>query len=121
MDAFTHRASKSKNNTAKSTTATTTSKAKINTSGNNTSERLRKQELSAHLQKKLDEIYDATICPSCNEQFKRKTHVIKHLVDEHHGEEPYKCVVTGCTRTKSYATREGLVYHLVSYHDEMQQ
>lgn len=90
-------------------------------SGENTSKKLKKQELSSHLQEKLDRVYDATICPACKEQFKRKTHVIRHLVDAHHGEEPYKCVVSNCKRTKTYATREGLVYHLLSYHDEMQR
>ncbi|KAI7873946.1 uncharacterized protein EV154DRAFT_395134, partial [Mucor mucedo] len=80
--------------------------------------KLRKQEVSPHLQQKLDEVYDVTTCPSCREKFKRKTHVIRHLVEVHHGEEPYRCIVSGCKRTKAYATREGLVYHLVSYHDE---
>lgn len=88
------------------------------TNNRDNNKKLRKLELSPHLQKKLEETYDVTICPSCKEQFKRKTHVIRHLVKVHHGEEPYKCIVSGCKRTKAYATREGLVYHLVSYHDE---
>ncbi|KAI8640085.1 hypothetical protein BD408DRAFT_420276 [Parasitella parasitica] len=81
--------------------------------------RFKKQGLSASLEKKLNDIYPITICPACNEEFKKKTHVITHLVESHHGEEPYKCVVFGCKRGKNYATREGLVYHLISYHDEI--
>ncbi|KAG1109317.1 hypothetical protein G6F42_015690 [Rhizopus arrhizus] len=77
-----------------------------------------KPQLSASLEKKLNEVYPITTCPACNEEFKKKTHVIKHLVEVHHGEEPYKCVVSNCKRTKKYATREGLVYHLNSYHDK---
>lgn len=80
--------------------------------------KFKKQELSERLQTKLDKVYAATVCPACNEEFKKKTHVIRHLVESHQGEEPYKCIVSNCKRTKNYATREGLVYHLVSYHDD---
>lgn len=123
---------KSSNITTTISTPIATIKSTTNNSNNNShhhkesnhgesnSKRLKKQELSSGLQKMLDETYDITICPSCKVQFKRKTHVIRHLVDVHHGEEPYKCVVSNCKRTKTYATREGLIYHLVSYHDEMQ-
>lgn len=83
--------------------------------------KFKKQELSTHLQEKLNDVYAITVCPACNEEFKKKTHVITHLVESHHGEEPYKCVVSGCKRAKNYATREGLVYHLISYHDEISQ
>ncbi|KAI9485324.1 MAG: hypothetical protein EXX96DRAFT_472525, partial [Benjaminiella poitrasii] len=77
----------------------------------------KKLELSETLQKKLDSVYPPNVCPSCKEEFKKKTHVIQHLVDYHAGEEPYRCIASDCKRTKAYATREGLVYHLANYHD----
>ncbi|GAN11358.1 hypothetical protein MAM1_0559d10917 [Mucor ambiguus] len=87
------------------------------TSIQNDSKKSKKPQLSALLEKKLNAVYPSTICPACNEEFKKKTHVIKHLVEVHHGEEPYKCIVSNCKRTKKYATREGLIYHLNIYHD----
>ncbi|KAI8356204.1 hypothetical protein BD560DRAFT_356939 [Blakeslea trispora] len=78
---------------------------------------LKKLQLSPKLAKLLDDAYSLTTCPSCCIEFKKKTHVVHHLVEEHHGEEPYKCVVKDCKRTKTYATRDGLLYHLVNYHD----
>lgn len=65
----------------------------------------------------LNAAYDPLICPVCRSSFKRKTNVINHLVDSHHGEEPYHCIINGCTHPKAYATREGLVYHIANYHD----
>lgn len=114
------------NQSSKSSKSTSSSKLISNSKQQHTnhtnvesnSKKLKKQELSPYLQNKLDSTYNITVCPSCKEQFKRKTHVIRHLVEVHHGEEPYKCVVSNCKRTKTYATREGLVYHLASYHDE---
>lgn len=72
--------------------------------------------LTAALQKRLDELYPVTACPSCKEEFSKKTHVIRHLVEKHHGEEHYHCFVSECKHTKKYVTREGLIYHLVNYH-----
>jgi hypothetical protein len=69
---------------------------------------------SEHL---LNAAYDPLVCPVCLSIFKRKTNVINHLVDSHHGEEPYRCIIAGCTHPKAYATREGLVYHIANYHD----
>jgi hypothetical protein len=69
---------------------------------------------SEHL---LNAAYNPLVCPVCRSSFKRKTNVINHLVDSHHGEEPYHCVIAGCTHPKAYATREGLVYHIANYHD----
>jgi hypothetical protein len=69
---------------------------------------------SEHL---LNSAYDPLVCPVCRATFKRKTNVINHLVDSHHGEEPYHCIITGCTHPKAYATREGLVYHIANHHD----
>lgn len=65
----------------------------------------------------LNSAYDPLVCPVCRASFKRKTNVINHLVDSHHGEEPYHCIITGCTHPKAYATREGLVYHIANHHD----
>ncbi|KAJ2965052.1 hypothetical protein NQZ79_g127 [Umbelopsis isabellina] len=65
----------------------------------------------------LNATYNPLVCPVCRSSFKRKTNVINHLVDSHHGEEPYHCVIVGCTHPKAYATREGLVYHIANYHD----
>lgn len=84
----------------------------------NKKERRKKPELSEELGKKLESIYPLHVCPACKKEFKRKTHVVNHLVEEHHGQEPYKCIVKDCKRTKAYATREGLVYHLINYHDQ---
>ncbi|KAF1804130.1 hypothetical protein FB192DRAFT_1277920, partial [Mucor lusitanicus] len=83
----------------------------------NDTKKSKKPQLSLLLEKKLNEVYPLTICPACDKEFEKKTHVIKHLVEAHHGEEPYECVVSSCKRTKKYATREGLVYHLSVYHD----
>ncbi|KAL9537140.1 hypothetical protein MBANPS3_012042 [Mucor bainieri] len=79
----------------------------------------KKPQLSALIEKRLNKVYPLTICPACDEEFKKKTHVIKHLVEVHHGEEPYKCVVSTCKRAKNYATREGLIYHLSIYHNNV--
>ncbi|KAI9277808.1 hypothetical protein BY458DRAFT_86172 [Sporodiniella umbellata] len=68
-------------------------------------------------QEKVNEVYPVTVCPSCKESFTKKTHVIRHLVQVHKGEEPYECFVPTCKRAKCYATREGLIYHLVNYHN----
>jgi hypothetical protein len=75
-------------------------------------------QLSDQLQKTLDNIYPMTVCPICKQLFTKKTHVITHLVDSHHKEEPYQCIVVGCEHAKRYATREGLLYHLVTCHKE---
>jgi uncharacterized Zn-finger protein len=77
----------------------------------------KKLALSEKLQKQLEETYSPTVCPACKEKFKKKTHVITHLAQDHHGEEPFKCIVSSCDHTKSYATRDGLLYHLVKFHD----
>jgi hypothetical protein len=78
--------------------------------------RFKKDLLPNQLQKALDNIYPMTVCPSCKEVFNKKTQVITHLMDNHHGEQPYQCVVIGCRHTKRYATREGLLYHLGTCH-----
>lgn len=78
----------------------------------------KKPELSDRLTIQLNTVYPLNTCPECNKVFKRKTHVVNHLVDDHRGKEPYKCIVKECKRTKAYASREGLVYHLINYHDQ---
>ncbi|OAD71640.1 C2H2-type zinc finger transcription factor [Phycomyces blakesleeanus NRRL 1555(-)] len=78
--------------------------------------RMKKSQISASLQTLLDNAYHPTLCPACQMSFKRKTHVVHHIVSAHRGDEIYKCVVSGCKRNKAYATREGLVYHLANYH-----
>lgn len=77
----------------------------------------KKITLSPHIDSRLNAIYPPLQCPSCHQKFNRKTNVIKHLTDEHYGEEPYRCVIPGCTHPKYYATREGLVYHTLRAHD----
>lgn len=77
----------------------------------------KKITLSPHIDSRLNAIYPPLQCPSCHQKFNRKTNVIKHLTDQHHGEEPYRCVIPGCTHPKYYATREGLVYHTLRAHD----
>ncbi|CAO3672522.1 unnamed protein product [Rhizopus stolonifer] len=72
---------------------------------------------SRELEDELDQVYPVVVCPACKENFDKKTHVIRHLVQDHKGEVPYVCFVPDCKRSKSYATREGLIYHLVNYHN----
>ncbi|KAI9266356.1 hypothetical protein EDC94DRAFT_35908 [Helicostylum pulchrum] len=100
-----------------SPTSSSSSVSSYDHNHNDINRKYKRQELlSPELQKKLEEVYCITVCPVCEEKFKRKTHVIRHLVEAHPGAEPYKCIVAHCKRTKTYATREGLVYHLTSYH-----
>ncbi|KAI8388168.1 uncharacterized protein BYT42DRAFT_482173, partial [Radiomyces spectabilis] len=65
----------------------------------------------------LNSVYNPLQCPACHQLFNRKTNVIKHLADKHHGEEPYHCVFANCVHPRRYATREGLVYHILRAHD----
>lgn len=82
--------------------------------------RRRKPSLSAASEVLLNAVYDPLRCPSCRASFPRKTNVIKHLVEFHQGEEPYRCVFQRCNHPKRYATREGLIYHILKSHDERQ-
>ncbi|KAG2183284.1 hypothetical protein INT43_006289 [Umbelopsis isabellina] len=82
--------------------------------------RRRKPNLSAASEVLLNAVYDPLRCPSCMATFPRKTNVIKHLVEHHQGEEPYRCVFQQCNHPKRYATREGLIYHILKSHDEQQ-
>ncbi|ORY93868.1 hypothetical protein BCR43DRAFT_495471 [Syncephalastrum racemosum] len=76
----------------------------------------RKVDLPPSMEEKLNRIYDPKVCPACHERFPRKTHVVHHLKEAHDGEEAYKCIIPECSREKSYATRDGLLYHLSSVH-----
>ncbi|CAO3681632.1 unnamed protein product [Umbelopsis ramanniana] len=82
--------------------------------------RSRKPSLSAASEVLLNAVYDPLRCPSCRASFPRKTNVIKHLVEFHQGEEPYRCIFQRCSHPKRYATREGLIYHILKSHDERQ-
>ncbi|KAI8366861.1 hypothetical protein BD560DRAFT_331766 [Blakeslea trispora] len=73
--------------------------------------------LSAKAEQFLNSIYPPLQCPSCNQLFGRKTNVIKHLTEAHMGQEPYRCIYPHCNHPRLYATREGLVYHIVHAHD----
>lgn len=73
--------------------------------------------LSPSTEEMLNSVYHPLRCPSCNQMFRRKTNVIKHLATAHHGEEPYRCIFSDCDHPKLYATREGLVYHILRMHD----
>ncbi|CAM0143045.1 hypothetical protein VKS41_006198 [Umbelopsis sp. WA50703] len=84
------------------------------------SPRRRKPNLSPASEVLLNAVYDPLRCPSCMATFPRKTNVIKHLVEHHQGEEPYRCVFQQCNHPKRYATREGLIYHILKSHDEQQ-
>ncbi|KAI9257357.1 hypothetical protein BDA99DRAFT_516231 [Phascolomyces articulosus] len=74
--------------------------------------------LSTETDALLNSVYHPLKCPSCHQRFNRKTNVIKHLTDQHYGEEPYRCVFKECVHPKLYATREGLVYHILRVHDQ---
>ncbi|ORE06526.1 hypothetical protein BCV72DRAFT_256279 [Rhizopus microsporus var. microsporus] len=78
----------------------------------------KKPTLSPAAESFLNSIYPPTQCPACMKTFNRKTNVIKHLTQAHAGEEPYRCIYPKCTHPRLYATREGLVYHIVRVHDE---
>ncbi|KAH8555207.1 hypothetical protein BGW37DRAFT_476188 [Umbelopsis sp. PMI_123] len=82
--------------------------------------RKRKPSLSPASEVLLNAVYDPLRCPSCRASFPRKTNVIKHLVEFHQGEEPYRCIFQRCSHPKRYATREGLIYHILKSHDERQ-
>ncbi|KAI8082657.1 uncharacterized protein B0P05DRAFT_60844 [Gilbertella persicaria] len=73
--------------------------------------------LSVKAEQFLNSIYPPLQCPSCNQVFARKTNVIKHLAEAHIGQEPYRCIYPSCNHPRLYATREGLVYHIVHVHD----
>lgn len=75
--------------------------------------------LSPSSESLLNSVYHPLRCPSCHKTFNRKTNVIKHLTDAHYGEEPYRCVFSHCRHPKRYATREGLVYHILHAHDSV--
>ncbi|KAI9029808.1 hypothetical protein CLU79DRAFT_736137 [Phycomyces nitens] len=68
----------------------------------------------------LNAAYPPLQCPACHQTFNRKTNVIKHLTEDHHGEEPYRCMFQHCIHPRHYATREGLVYHILRAHDDGQ-
>jgi hypothetical protein len=77
----------------------------------------RKAILSKKAEIFLNSIYPPLQCPSCNQNFPRKTNVIKHLTEAHVGQEPYRCIYPKCNHPKLYTTREGLIYHIVRVHD----
>ncbi|KAI8364037.1 hypothetical protein EDC96DRAFT_444404 [Choanephora cucurbitarum] len=79
----------------------------------------KKPTLSAKAEQFLNSIYPPLQCPSCNQLFGRKTNVIKHLTEAHIGQEPYRCIYPSCNHPRLYATREGLVYHIVHAHDKI--
>ncbi|SAL99888.1 hypothetical protein [Absidia glauca] len=67
----------------------------------------------------LAEKYNPLRCPSCHLGFKRKTNVVKHLTAMHYGEECFQCVYPNCDHPKRFSTREGLVYHILRMHDNV--
>lgn len=76
----------------------------------------KKPSLSASTEAALDSAYPPTQCPACMKSFNRKTNVIKHLTQVHVGQEPYRCIYSDCSHPRLYATREGLIYHIVRAH-----
>lgn len=78
----------------------------------------KKPALSAKAEQFLNEVYPPLQCPSCNQVFNRKTNVIKHLAEFHLGQEPYRCIYPNCNHPRLYATREGLIYHIIRVHDD---
>lgn len=81
----------------------------------------KKPTLSAGAENFLNTMYPPLQCPSCLQVFNRKTNVIKHLTEAHLGQEPYRCIYPKCAHPRLYATREGLVYHIVRVHDDESQ
>lgn len=67
----------------------------------------------------LAEKYNPLRCPSCHLGFKRKTNVVKHLTAVHYGEECFQCIYPTCDHPKRFSTREGLVYHILRMHDNV--
>ncbi|KAI9254867.1 hypothetical protein BY458DRAFT_535586 [Sporodiniella umbellata] len=78
----------------------------------------KKPLLSASTESALNSAYPPTQCPACRKSFNRKTNVIKHLTQVHVGQEPYRCIYPDCSHPRLYATREGLVYHIVRAHQQ---
>lgn len=78
----------------------------------------KKPTLSTSAENFLNTMYPPLQCPSCLQVFNRKTNVIKHLTEAHLGQEPYRCIYPKCAHPRLYATREGLVYHIVRVHDD---
>lgn len=69
----------------------------------------------------VNSVYHPLLCPCCHEQFPKKTNVIKHMAEKHPGQEPYRCVYPNCNSAhsnQSYATRDGLLYHIMRIHDD---
>ncbi|KAI8877441.1 hypothetical protein K501DRAFT_288386 [Backusella circina FSU 941] len=77
----------------------------------------KKPSLSPKAEAFLNSIYPPLECPSCHDLFNKKTNVIKHLTEAHLGQEPYRCIYPKCAHPRWYATREGLVYHIMRVHD----
>lgn len=77
----------------------------------------KKPTLSSKAEAFLNSMYPPLQCPACHQLFNRKTNVIKHLTEAHLGQEPYRCIYPKCAHPRLYATREGLIYHIVRVHD----
>jgi hypothetical protein len=104
----------------RSTTSESKTKSSTTTAVSQKRERKRpKPNLLPASEQLLNAAYDPLVCPVCRSSFKRKTNVINHLVEYHHGAEPYHCIIPSCTHPKAYASREGLVYHIANYHDRV--
>ncbi|KAI8391084.1 uncharacterized protein BYT42DRAFT_555515 [Radiomyces spectabilis] len=75
--------------------------------------------LSAELRAMLDAEYDPLVCPrkDCKERFERKAYMLRHMQSAHPRQFLYTCFFPECTGTKTYSTRNGLIYHLVSIHN----
>ncbi|KAI8969736.1 hypothetical protein BDB01DRAFT_731925 [Pilobolus umbonatus] len=80
-------------------------------------DKVKKPSLSTSAQSFLNSIFPPLECPCCHQVFNRKTNVIKHLSEVHPGKEPYRCIYPQCAHPRLYATREGLVYHILRVHD----
>ncbi|CAO3639734.1 unnamed protein product [Mucor hiemalis] len=78
----------------------------------------KKPTLSTTAEAFLNSMYPPLQCPACHQLFNRKTNVIKHLTEAHLGQEPYRCIYPKCAHPRLYATREGLIYHIVRVHDD---
>ncbi|KAI8062579.1 hypothetical protein BC940DRAFT_308586 [Gongronella butleri] len=86
-----------------------------NLSTNSTSSK-RSQALKPQARSTLIHYYPPLQCPICQQEFKRRNDVHAHLQAQHTDQDWYKCYFGDCSHTRSFSSREGLIYHLIRVH-----
>ncbi len=79
------------------------------------------KEVKIHVVTKVKDIWD---CPACDTTVKTRSELTNHIRDSHadpnYGNQcATSLVCQGCTSTKQYATRAGLIAHIKATHPQM--